>query len=178
MHSMQRYDVSFPGCDIKKAEVFTIANSLEQKVAHCLRAVCQQMTDQEKLPQTAELRELTVSLEFYMPVVLREVHPFWRKKSLDGLYHEVAIKTAPRQVEFAGRCILISDQTVTSYHVELRVAAAGDLIEWIDCRVGETRNDVMVRVPYDGGSGLKQIPPLGDRLDSIEWHFHVGFGCR
>ncbi|MGB0597305.1 MAG: hypothetical protein ACPGLY_11505 [Rubripirellula sp.] len=178
MHSTLLYDVSFQGCDVKKAEVFTITNSLEQKVARVLRAVCRQVTDQEELPQSAELRELTSSLEFYMPVVLREVHPFWSQESLDGLYHEVAIKTAPRQVEFAGRCILISDQTATSYHVELRVAAAGDLVEWIDCRVGETKNDVMVRVPFDRGSGFNQIPTLGDRLDSIEWRFHVGFGCR
>jgi hypothetical protein len=178
MHSIQLYDVSFPRCDVKKAEVFTITNSLEQKVAHGLRAVCQHVTDQEKLPQTAELRELTNALEFYLPDVLREVQPFWRNESLDGLYHEVAIKTGPRQVEFAGRCILISDQTVTSYHIELRGGAAGDVVEWIDCCVGETTNDVMVRVPYDGGSGLNQIPPLGDRLDSIEWRFRVGFGCR
>jgi hypothetical protein len=103
---------------------------------------------------------------------------FGENESLDGWYHEVAIKTGPRQVEVAGRCILISDQTVTSYHVELRGGAAGDVVERIDCGVGETTNDVMVRVPYDGGSGLNQIPPLGDRLDSIEWRFRVGFGCR
>jgi hypothetical protein len=85
MHSMQLYDVSFPGCDVKKAEVFTITNSLEQKVAHGLRAVCQHVTVQEKLPQTAELRELTDALEFYLPGVLREVHPFWRERKFGWL---------------------------------------------------------------------------------------------
>ncbi|MDG2221706.1 MAG: hypothetical protein P8L85_10010 [Rubripirellula sp.] len=155
-----------------------IANTLEENLSRGLRAACGHVTDRGELSQSDEFRQLTSCLEFYLPAVLREVHPFWVKESLDGLFHEVAIKTGPQQVDLAGRCILISDQTVTSYHVQLRADPAVDEIEWIDCRLGETRDDVMVRVPYDRGSGLNRIPRLVDRLDSIKWRFHVGFGGR
>lgn len=111
-----------------------------------------------------------------MPAVLREIHAFWKYESLDGVFHELARKTGPRQVEIAGLCILISDQTLTPYHVQLRFASSADEIEWLDCRLGEIRGDVLVRVPYNSYFDRGGVRSVADRLRSIEWQFHVGFG--
>ena len=75
-----------------------------------------------------------------------------------------------------GLCILISGQTLTPYHVHLRYASNIDEIEWLDCRLGETREDVMVRVPYNSYFNRGGVRSVADRLHSIEWKFHVGFG--
>ncbi len=117
------------------------------------------------------------ALEFYLPAVLSNVHSLsWKNESLDGVFHHLARRTGPRQVELAGLCLFISDQTLTPYHVQLRVAANVAEIEWLDLRLGESRDGVMVRTPYDpyfSRGGLRTVP---ERLPSIEWQFHVGFG--
>src|SRR5690606_4290777 len=93
-----------------------------------------------------------------------------------SVFHELAIKTGPRHVEIAGICILITDQTLTPYHVQLRLAARADEIEWLDCRLGEVRDGVMVRIPYDFYFNRVGIRAIADRLNAIQWQFHVGFG--
>ena len=155
-----------------------MATAIEERLSRHLRSVCGDLSDGADLSQASDLDEMTSSLEFFLQASLCAVDPFWRKESLDGLQHELAIKAASRQVELAGRCILMSDQTVTSYHVELRVAAALDEIEWFDCRLGELVDGTLVRLPYDRGRGLIRIPTIANRLDSIKWRFHVGFGHR
>jgi hypothetical protein len=105
--------------------------------------------------------------------VLSEVHAFWKYESLDGVFHELAIKTSECQAEIAGQCILISDQSVTPYHVQLRHALNADEIEWLDLRLGELRGDQMVRIPYGSDRGKWTV---AGRLCTIRWQFHVGFG--
>lgn len=102
------------------------------------------------------------------------MHAFWKHASLDGVFHKLAIKTAECQAEIAGLCILISDQTLTPYRVQVRVASDADEIESLDCRLGEIRGNAMVRIPYNSERGGKWS--IADRLQSIEWQFHVGFG--
>lgn len=103
--------------------------------------------------------------------MLREVHAYWKHESLDGVFHELAVKTGSRTARIAGHCILISDQTLTPYHVQLRYAFDADEIEWFDCRLGEIRGDDMVRIPYN-----RSVRSVSDRLNTIQWKFHVGFG--
>jgi hypothetical protein len=118
--------------------------------------------------------EIESALEYYLPAVLREVDRSWQSESLDGFFTEIAILTAPRQAQLAGYCILISDQTLTPFHIQLRVASDTDEIEWLDCKLGEIRNGTMVRIPYN--APWRQRPPIADRLQTIDWQFHVGFG--
>lgn len=128
------------------------------------------------ISQSGDFRDVALALEFYLPEVLREVHAGWKREGLDGIYHELAIKRAQREVDVAGLCILISDQTLTPFHVELRCAADSDEIERLDCRLGEISDGVMKRVPYDSRSIRKS--DVAGRLESIRWQFHVGFGTR
>jgi hypothetical protein len=127
------------------------------------------------LSDTPHLKSVCSALEHYLPAVLREVHAEWRHESLDGVFCELACKTGRREIELAGLCILISDQTLTPYHVRLRVAEA-DEIEWLDCRLGEIRNGKMVRIPYGYGPASRGKLWAAYRLDRIEWRYHVGFG--
>jgi hypothetical protein len=107
---------------------------------------------------------------------LREVHAEWKHESLDGVFSELARKSADWQAEIAGLCILITDQTLTPYHVCLRVASETDEIEWLECKLGETRDDKMVRIPYDSNRGGRRSVAV--RLHTINWKYHVGFGVR
>ncbi|MCA9213211.1 MAG: hypothetical protein KDB27_09110 [Planctomycetales bacterium] len=128
------------------------------------------------ISQADDFRTVASALEFYLPAVLRKVHAFWKHESLDGVFHEIATKTALRQIEIAGLCIFISDQTLAPFHIQLRFASDVDEIEWLDCRLGEIRDDVMVRVPYNVYFNHGGNRAIAERLYSIEWRFHVGFG--
>lgn len=155
------------------SETNTFAHSLERSLARGLRDACDNIPIGCDVSRVTSFDDVTSALEWYLPAVLREVHPFWKHESLDGVFAELAVKTAPRQVEIAGLCILISDQTLTPYHVQMRIAPKVDEIEWLDCRLGEMRNDKLVRIPYASDHGKWSVV---DRLPSIEWNFHVGFG--
>jgi hypothetical protein len=108
--------------------------------------------------------------------VLAEIHTEWKYESLDGVFVEVARKTGDREAEMSGMCTLISDQTLTPYHLLMRVASATDDIEWFDCKLGEMRRGKLVRIPYDLRHGGKLS--VANRLSDIEWKYHFGFGSR
>ena len=165
-----------PLCFTTLPEADTFTHDLEQQLARGLRATCDTVSIGCDISQSDDLPAITSALEFYLPGVLREVHAYWKHESLDGLFHELAIKTAPRQAEIAGLCILISDQTLTPYHVQLRHAVDAEEIEWLDCRLGEIHDGAMVRVPYNSYFNRGGIRSIADRLHAIEWQFHVGFG--
>jgi hypothetical protein len=150
------------------------AHPLEQQLARGLREACGNSAVGSDISQSQGFADVESALESYLPAVFREVYSFWKYESLDGVFHELALMTAPRQAEIAGLCILISDQTLTPYHVQLRVASEVDEIEWLDCRLGEIRDGAMVRIPYNSTRGRGRV--VADRLESIEWQFHVGFG--
>ncbi len=156
------------------SEAETFSNPLEQRLVRGLRDACDNVPIGCDISQSEGFGIVVSALEFYVFAVLREVHAFWKHESLDGVFHEVAIKTAARQAEIAGLCILISDQTLTPYHVQLRCAPDLDEIEWLDCRLGEIYDDKMVRIPYSSERGGKWS--VADRLKSIKWQFHVAFG--
>ena len=147
---------------------------LEQQLARSLRGALDSVAIGGDISQSDGFGTVTSALEFYLPAVLREVHAYWKYESLDGFFHEIAFKTAERQAEIAGLCILISDQTLTPFHVQLRIASGTDQIEWLDCRLGEIRDDVLVRIPYN--SERRGNRSISGRLDGIDWKFHVGFG--
>ena len=124
------------------------------------------------ISQAPGFADINAALEHYLPAVLCEVLNYWKDESLDGVFNELATVTAPRQVEIAGTCILISDQTLTPFHLQLHVASDVDEIEWLDCRLGEIRDGAMLRAPYSTGKGLR---PIAHRLQSIEWRIPCRF---
>jgi hypothetical protein len=158
---------------MEQREDQTFAHPLEVLLARGLRDACRNVRVGCDISQSDAFATVTSALEGYLPSVLGEVHASWKHESLDGVFHELAIKTAECQAQIAGLCILISDQTLTPYHVQLRHALNADEIEWLDCRLGEQRDDEMVRIPYGSIWGKWSV---AERLDTIRWKFHVGFG--
>ena len=151
-----------------------ITDSREVRLARNLRTACLDVPVGSDVSGAEAFAECLRMLEMYLTLMLREVHQFWKYESLDGVYCEFAIKTGPLQVQLAGQCILITDQTLTPYHLELRAARDADEIEWLDCRLGEVCKGQLVRVPYREW----KTPSVVNRLGKIEWKFHVGFGLK
>ena len=116
------------------------------------------------------------SLEFFLPEILREHHDEWRQESLDGLYPKVFRKTGEREIEFVGLAIFISDQTLTPIHLHLQLSLAHDRVSWIDLRIGERIGDKCRREPYSCSQTTGTMLYVAERLDSIDWYYHVGYG--
>jgi hypothetical protein len=115
-----------------------------------------------------------LGLEYFLPGVLREIHPEWNEQSLDGIFPVFARKTAEGEAEIYGQCILITDQTLTAIHVRLQIDASKDEISWLECRLGEMDQDGMVRRPY-------KFPRLYDLVatpDMVDWPYKVTFGRK
>lgn len=131
----------------------------------------------DPIPESESFRDVLVGLEFYIPRVLREVHPEWRDESLDGIFPAVAQKTADREIELIGFCILISDQTLTPFRLNMQLEESVDDVAWLECWLGENTDTGMMRIPYSG-NWSKMLVILQDRVDVVDWTYHVGFGDR
>jgi hypothetical protein len=153
------------------------ASQAEQILARELRTVLSSTPIGGDLYQSPDFGKVLSSLEYYIPEMLREVHPEWQYESLDGVYPGIARRTGEREAEIDGLCILITDQTLTLIHVRLGIAADYDEIVWLDCELGELGPGGMVRMPYNRRP-LLSILDASVRLDIFEWVYHVGFRER
>ena len=115
------------------------------------------------------------SFEFFLPGILCEVHAEWQHESLDGIYPQLFCKTAEREIELIGMALFISDQALTPLHLRLQLSRDYDCVSWLDLQLGERIDGKCRRDPYGSSKGMRYIV---DRLDSIDWYYHVGFGER
>lgn len=118
--------------------------------------------------------DLCYSLELFIPALLRRRYPEWERESLDGIFVAEASRTAADAVQIVGTCILISDQKLTPFFLQLR---------WSSARIPEIR---AVRVGL-GEPGLGRLgisgPPcnsqaasqlqasLAGRMQHVDWRF-------
>lgn len=120
------------------------------------------------------------SLELFLPHVLRQHYSEWEKESLDGVFVARATKTCSDTAEFAGTCILISDQTITPFIADLQIL-----------REGDTRSVAVVRLflgePGGGALGIsgpscnsrdaqRLLATLLDRIDDVQWSYIIEKG--
>lgn len=150
----------------------------EEGISRLLRTILARFQKGEDIRESVEFRDVLVLLEAFIPDVLRERHPEWRNESLDGLLPIVARKAEDREVELFGHCILISDQTLTPFHLCLQVSPDKDEVSWLECRLGERGEHGMVRIPYTGTPALKRVYALKDGMDGIDWVYAVTFGSK
>ena len=109
--------------------------------------------------------------------MLPEVHGEWGNESLDGILPLVARKTAVRELEIVGHCILISDQTLAPFQHSLRIAPGdADEIARLELRLGERGEDGMVRRPYNFDATNQHTYAFPQRLAKIDWAYQVTFG--
>ena len=127
------------------------------------------------LPEGSYLLSL---FQFFLPEVLREVHDDWRYESLDGVYPKVFDKTGEREIEVIGIANFITDQTLTPLHFRLQLSANFDRVSWIDLRMGEHTGQGCRREPYGSATVHGTMLHVVERLDTIEWYYHVGYGKR
>jgi hypothetical protein len=148
------------------------ATGLAQQLASELRNLLRE------LPVGAEFAvspsaDICYSLELFVPGLLRQRFPEWQDESLDGIFVARATKTGTTSAEFVGTCILISDQTVTPFLLDLRISP-------ISCVAAATR--VMLGEPGTGRLGISGPPcnslqaqrllsTLVDRLDQVAWSY-------
>lgn len=118
------------------------------------------------------------ALQFFLADVLSEVHDEWRYESLDGIYPRVFRKTGERAVEFLGLGVFISDQTLTPIHFQMQLSPTLDSVAWIDLRLGEHSESGCRREPYTSATVNGPMLHVAERLSSIEWFYHVGYGGR
>jgi hypothetical protein len=114
-------------------------------------------------------------MELFIPGVLRQRYPEWEKESLDGIFVARATKTSSAAAELMGTCILISDQTVTPFLVDLELSQKAELD-------GVTAIRVMLGEPGSGPLGISGPPcnspdaqrllmSLVDRIDKVAWSY-------
>jgi hypothetical protein len=128
------------------------------------------------LDDSDDLRSALTALEWFLPEVLQEAHPEWKYESLDGIYPALARKSADNEIEIIGLCCLISDQTLTPLHLRLQLDSTQDAVSWLECRLGESTAAGMRREPYSQGIVYGNKLHVLERLDSIDWVYHVGYG--
>jgi hypothetical protein len=166
---------SVPADAVREA---TRADLAESYVCKRLRPILASTPSGATIDDSDELRDVLMSLECFVPEVLKGIHPEWREESFDGIYPEVVRKTGDDEMELIGLCILISDQTFVALHLRLQLERDCDAVSWFECWLGEATADGMRRIPY--GPTKNSVGKVGvfARLDSIEWVYHVGYGVR
>jgi hypothetical protein len=152
--------------------------NLEASIASGLRAILAPLPVGAKIESTEEFRHALGLLEGYIPEVLRELHPEWKYESLDGILPAIAHKPAQYEIELAGECILISDQTLVPIHLRIQLAADKDEICWLECRLGERVDRVMKRVPYKWSYAIGRTLDATAGVRELDWFYAVTFGQR
>lgn len=142
-----------------------------------LRSVVARVPIGGDIAESPRMQRLLDGLEYFLPSVLAELYPYWKGEGLDGFYLAEAKKTGPDAAELRGVCILITDQTITPFHLRLRASSTNNTIDWMECRLGKRGN---------GNGGMERIrwavwqnasyKLLRDSVQPMEWAYSVSFG--
>ena len=148
--------------------------SLESQLASELREVLRAtpLGGQFTLAPSAEICS---SLEFFLPKVLRIRYPEWEKESLDGIFIASASRIGRVALQLGGTCILISDQTVTPFLVELEMSEANLSIVAFRLFLGEAGGGPLgISGPECNSQDAKRLlETFPSRLGSIKWRYSV-----
>jgi hypothetical protein len=120
-------------------------------------------------------QEICSSLELLVPALLRVRHPEWDRESLDGVFVARARKTGDAAVQLAGTCILISDQTVTAFLVDLSLSSSGESIGSYRVRLGTPGGGPLgISGPEcDSPEAKELLVNVVTRLKDICWSYSI-----
>jgi hypothetical protein len=115
------------------------------------------------------------TLELLIPEILRREHAEWQRESIDGFFFASSLRSDNDAAVLAGTCILISDQTVTPFAVDLDLAPEGGFRS-LRIRLGEAGAGALgISGPGCKSRAAKEmLLALDSRLDQIEWVYEVG----
>lgn len=146
---------------------------LERLVAEQLAACLQGLAIGSLLPIDSA-SELCSTLELFIPKVLRREHHEWEKESIDGFFFSSAVKSDERSCDLAGTCILISDQTVTPFALQLGLVGR-DMTLSLRVRLGEPGTGPLgISGPScNSRKAQEMLLVLNSRLDLVDWVYDV-----
>jgi hypothetical protein len=116
---------------------------------------------------------LLSSLEFYIPKLLSPLYPEWEHESLDGFFLTHARKIGAEAAEFAGLCILISDQTMTPVLIRFSLSSSRDSIDTYQVFLGESGGGRLgiSGPPCNSPRAQKLLDNIGGRIENIRWSY-------
>ena len=156
-----------------------MSTKTESSVSRALRVVLAGLPDGSNIPRSEAFESALVGLEFFLPLVLREVYREWKYESLDGVFPLVARRISEDEIEILGTCILISDQSLTLLHLHLQIPPSSDEVSWLECRLGEKGKNGMIRMPHAKQTEMfKRASALEGNAELIEWQYKVTYGIR
>ncbi len=159
---------------MNQADRDRVTPKLEATLARELRALVAEVPvgDQFSVPPSDGFRD---SLEIVLSRLLGRHYPEWENESLDGFYFASAIRTGLEAVRLVGTCILISDQTVTPFLVDLELHSENDSLESIRACLGESGQGPLgiSGPPCNTRGARKLLDALDARLGSIEWSYKL-----
>jgi hypothetical protein len=118
--------------------------------------------------------DLCSTLELLIPEVLRSEHPEWNTESIDGFFFSSAVKTDDGMAELTGTCILISDQTVTPFALDVGLSDVGTFRSF-RIRLGEPGTGPLgiSGPPCNSSAAQTMLAVLSDRLERVAWTYDV-----
>jgi hypothetical protein len=130
-------------------------------------------------PDSADLRRLISWLDRFIEEVLLGVYADWERERLDGVLPYLIRKSAEREAELFGLCILISDQAPVPFHLQLEIAETKNEVTWLTCKLGERGTEGLIRTPNESTDrAMKRVVMLNGKTDQISWFYSVAFGKR
>jgi hypothetical protein len=148
----------------------------EELAAQYLRLVVQGVAAGGHIPESDARRQLQSAFELFLPLMLRGADPnHWRLEAFDAFRFPVARKTGPVEAEFRGAGLLLSDETWTPVHVQLRAAGDSDTIVWGRCAVGDRLVARTERLPSDSPDLGKLLESVCERPDQVDWAFRAEY---
>jgi hypothetical protein len=118
---------------------------------------------------------LLFALELYIPQLLSRRYSEWKKESLDGFFLANARKIGSETAEFAGLCILISDQTVTPVLIRLTLTSSRDSIAAYQVFLGEPGGGHLgiSGPPCTSPHAQRLLDTVSARLNNIRWSYAI-----
>ena len=118
--------------------------------------------------------DLCDTLELLIPEILRREHPEWERESIDGFFFSTAVKSNEGGAELWGTCILISDQTVTPFWLDLSLSDPG-VFEAVRIKLGEPGAGALgISGPVcTSRAAVEMLDDLNARLEQVAWVYEV-----
>jgi hypothetical protein len=146
---------------------------LELLAAQELAAFLSQVAVGASLPTDTHPPVFT-TLEYLMTAILRRDHSEWKHEDIDGLQIARAIRSGTVSAKMLGTCILITDQSVTPFALEIRL---GDphTIHSLRLRLGEPGTGQLgISGPACESSAAATLRMgLALRLDEVDWTYDI-----
>lgn len=157
---------------MNKPGVQQSSSSLEVKIASELRPYLEQTVvgSSFKVEPSSDLCYL---LELYIPQLLSSKYSEWESETLDGIFFASLHKAGARVAKGGGLCILMSDQTMIPFFVQLTLSSSYDSITSYRVFLGELGGGSLgiSGQPCSLSRRQKLLEDVGARLEGIRWSY-------